>query len=577
LISAQAGITVTTGQTVNIGTSGTTSPLNIYGDVTIGASGNTTNQKQIVTIYGYNTNKTVSSMDSNTVIKCINNYNVSPSDSTPLMQSLTFASTITWACIAGYSSSLSAGNETCGLIFGTYNAGLGERMRLDYNGCLCIGTTTSSGLLNVGSSTPLTVSTAGLLTVANTSDVSGTSASITTSGGIYCAKQFKCATAATLCSSSGTCNIGATTSVQITSAGVCTIQNTTDTSSPTTGALIVKGGVVVTKALYVGGSGGITTALGAGLTLGTSAGTSTNLIVNGDAIFGTTSNTTNNSQKIQVYGYNTNKSTSAMYSNTVIQLINNYSVSPSDASPCMQVIDFTSDTRAGNANVSWSTIGGYAASLTATSENCGLIFGCTSGGSLGEKMRLDYNGCLCIGTTTSSGLLNVAGAINSSGILTITNTTDATSSSSASVVTSGGIGIAKAINQATTQLTTLSYVTMYNPFGAVNSANNATISASVMTPYSLLQRTNMTGNRTDTLPTATQLTTQWGRGFWILCHNYTAGFTWTIAPDASQTMYGYSTQGTGSTSTIANTTIPAGKMAILVFNHACTGIAVYQP
>ncbi len=182
--------------------------------------------------------------------------------------------------------------------------------------------TTINGTLTSGTSTALTVSTAGLLNVPNTTDVSGTTAAIQTSGGIYCAKKLSvqstgvsAAVAATnaiytaggiyaakqitgllsiaagtsltvgtsitqgsgalpttaftnfftnssefydsvyLCTGSGSFSTGSSTPLIVSAAGVTSVQNTTQSSSTTSGAAVVYGGMGISKNLYCGGIG----------------------------------------------------------------------------------------------------------------------------------------------------------------------------------------------------------------------------------------------------------------------------------------------------------------------------------
>jgi hypothetical protein len=198
LVTAQAGVTITTGQTLNVGTSGTTSPANIYGDLTVGASANSTNAKNVITSHGYFTNKTPSASYSNGSIVLVNNYTTSLSASTPAMQGIMFTSNtrpsqVTWSTVMGYASSLTVNHENCGILWCTANDGtLDERMRMDNTGCLSIGNTTASGMLNVGSSTAFTVSTAGVVTVNNTTETNLNSyvGAMIIKGGCFVEKQL---------------------------------------------------------------------------------------------------------------------------------------------------------------------------------------------------------------------------------------------------------------------------------------------------------------------------------------------------------------------------------------------------
>jgi len=109
------------------------------------------------------------------------------------------ASTVTaFANIKGAKENATDTNYAGYLAFFTRPAGTvpAERMRIDSAGNVGIGTATPGSMLVVGSSTALTVSSAGLLTVANATDsTSGTTGAINTLGGVGITKALYVGTA----------------------------------------------------------------------------------------------------------------------------------------------------------------------------------------------------------------------------------------------------------------------------------------------------------------------------------------------------------------------------------------------
>ncbi len=113
---------------------------------------------------------------------------------------------------------------------------------------------TASGVTTVGSTTAATLSAAGLLTINNATDATAynATASVQSLGGLAIAKKLFVGTDVTLSSQSGTVTLGATTPVTVSTLGVLTVPNATDSSSSTTGGTIVSGGLGVAKKLFVG-------------------------------------------------------------------------------------------------------------------------------------------------------------------------------------------------------------------------------------------------------------------------------------------------------------------------------------
>ena len=110
-----------------------------------------------------------------------------------------------------------------------------------------------SGVVTMGAATAATVSAAGIINVNNTTDASNkTDGSLQTDGGLSVAKAIYNGTGATLAADSGVVTMGAANSVTVSAAGLLDVANTTDSTSVADGALVVDGGVGIAKKLFVG-------------------------------------------------------------------------------------------------------------------------------------------------------------------------------------------------------------------------------------------------------------------------------------------------------------------------------------
>jgi hypothetical protein len=216
--------TLTTGQTLNVGTAGTTSPLNVYGLVT-GYNGLTINAG--VSSLGTSTPVTVSALG----VLTVNNTTTS-------------TSSITGSAII--------------------KGGLGVAENIYSGGTLnntgSVNLATASGTTTIGATTAATISTAGVLTVNNTTtSTSSITGSAIIKGGlgvaenIYLGGTLNNTGAVNLATSSGTTTIGNITAATISTAGLLTVNNATDSSGISSGSINTLGGLGITKSVYIGG------------------------------------------------------------------------------------------------------------------------------------------------------------------------------------------------------------------------------------------------------------------------------------------------------------------------------------
>jgi hypothetical protein len=337
-----------------------------------------------------------------------------------------------------------------------------------YGGATQISSLSGAGLfttvsLSIGSSTPSTVSSTGVLTVANTTDstsnttgaiissggigisdtvdaISATNGgSLTTAGGVAVAKKLFVGTDVNLATVSGITTIGSSTPTTVSAAGLLTVGNTTVSSSTITGALVVSGGVGIGGAIFATSAnittltaphGGLSGLLNDDhtqytLLVGRSGG---QIITGGTAASNTlTLRSTSNATKGQVY------------------------------------IDETT--------VSSSTITG-ALRVDGGVGIGGAIFSVSSSIGSSTPSTVSSTGVLTVANTTDS-TSNTTGAIISSGGIGISDTVDAISATNGgSLTTAGGVAVAKKLFVGTdVNLATVSGVT------TIGSSTQATVSA----------------------------------------------------------------------------------------------------
>jgi hypothetical protein len=117
---------------------------------------------------------------------------------------------------------------------------------------------TTTGSITAGNTTALTVSSLGILQVNNATDSTvSTDGAMIIDGGVGIGKSCFIGTdldvsgETTLASSSGSTTIGSTTPATVGSFGILQVNNTTEAVSSLTGAVIISGGVGINKKLFV--------------------------------------------------------------------------------------------------------------------------------------------------------------------------------------------------------------------------------------------------------------------------------------------------------------------------------------
>ena len=285
-----------------------------------------------------------------------------------------------------------------------------------------------------------TTSLTGVSTITNDTDsTTTTNGSLVTNGGVGIAKALTVGTNATV---GGDLSVTGSTS----QSGSSRILNSTESTSSTSGALVVDGGVGIAKALNVGGnttlaiatdsvsttSGALVVTGGVGIAKALNVGTTATVI--GDVSIGGSTTQTG-----PVAMNNTTDSSSPSTGSLVVaggvgiakslHVGSNVLISGTTTQTGVVTIDNTTD--ADNTNVgSLSTAGG------ATFAKSVII---------GENATVKGDASIEGGLSISEGVV-ITGATSQSGLVSITNETESTSTSNGSLTTAGGVGIAKSLN-----------------------------------------------------------------------------------------------------------------------------------
>ena len=286
--------------------------------------------------------------------------------------------------------------------------------------------TTTLGTTNLGA-----VTTAGKLRVNNNTDILGTATSIYTAGGLQVAKRLKVEDTETSTSSStGAVQVdgGVGIAGTIYAGGAVTVANSTASTSTSTGALKVTGGVGVGGAMNVGGAVSVESATA-------STSTSTGAVkVTGGIGCGGRVHAANLHAGTITYGsaYKLTTTPTAVIAST-------HGYSNSDHSGQLLLLDTTATPPGGD-----SLQKGGAICFAGGAADAGTDYYIVSGRIRGVPATNVYGGSLDFEVSNSAGNMLRGMRLNGESLnVTFDSTTDATSSTAASVTMAGGLGVAK--------------------------------------------------------------------------------------------------------------------------------------
>jgi hypothetical protein len=271
--------------------------------------------------------------------------------------------------------------------------------------------------LNVGAATGTTTINNTTLALPNATDITGTAASVNVLNTATTVDAFKAATALTIAASTGTTTVRNDLDVN----GKITIDNTDDTTSVSTGALQVAGGVAVAKDLFVGGGDVITdqttfNLLDSTVTTMNFAGAATTLDMGAATGTATINNAT-------VYLPNATNvavgQTSITFANTVATTVEAFG-----AATTLNFADAASAT----------TFRGTVTAANVLYANAAVIATDTGSGALRVTGGAGITGSLYVGVGTNTPTANV------------TSSTASSAYNSGALVVSGGAGIAGDVN-----------------------------------------------------------------------------------------------------------------------------------
>ncbi len=235
--------------------------------------------------------------------------------------------------------------------------------------------------------------------------------------------------------------------------GVISTSLITDSSSTTTGAVTVAGGVGIAKKLYVGGVTSITDA-----TDSTSTSTGALIVSGGVGV----------AKNVNIGGTATITDVSQSTTTTTGALVVSGGVGVAKNITVGGVVSITDTTDSSSTSTgSFVTAGGMGvasklyvgdiATFSSTQESSSTSTGAViTAGGVGIAKKLYVGGATSItdatdSTSTSTGALIVSGGVgvaknvNIGGVASVTDATDASSTTSGSVIISGGVGIAKKV------------------------------------------------------------------------------------------------------------------------------------
>ncbi len=198
--------------------------------------------------------------------------------------SSTNGGTITTAGGVGIAKKLFVGNDvSLATVSGTTTIGSSTQISISSTGILTVANTTASTSTTTGS-----VIISGGIGISNTTDaVSSTNGgTITTAGGVGIAKKLFVGTDVALSTVSGITTIGSSTPFTISSTGILNISNTTASTNTTSGSVTISGGIGIsntTDAVSSTNGGTITTA--GGIAIAKKAFIGTDISIGGTSLF----------------------------------------------------------------------------------------------------------------------------------------------------------------------------------------------------------------------------------------------------------------------------------------------------
>ena len=240
---------------------------------------------------------------------------------------------------------------------------------------------------------------------------------------------------------SGALYVGSSTSANISSSGILTVANTTESTSSSSGSIITSGGVGIAKNLYVGGVIN---------SLNTTKSLTSTVANNG------TTTLTSSSTYYQVFTGSAFQtillpSTSTISVGTSYCIINNTTVFLNiQTSTNVLVINALANIHVVITCISTVNNNASSWSVNEVSQNYNINTGSTTFASAVSSTSKTTGSVIVSGGIGATGSI-FCGAITcdsltTGGVITSTNATDSTTTSSGAIISSGGIGIAKNIN-----------------------------------------------------------------------------------------------------------------------------------
>jgi len=500
---------------------------------------------------------------------------------------LTVANTTTSSSTSTGCATFAGGIGVSGAIFaGSFStAGVVTLSKSTGNNLTVSSTTDSTSKTDTGAA----VYIAGGLSVAKTIYCDAISAaSFTFPSSITCTNLTVTATTS-LATTSGTTTIGSSTAAQFSAAGVLTINNTTDsTPSTSTGAIICLGGIGVAKQIRVGTSAAIGTSLDVAGQSTFASGGSNPLIISSTGAFTMPLNTGLSFRQGTINLRNGSSTISATpyqsVDNSSMVVASTEAMTTTDHAAQLLVLDNTQVSASGGRGGGIAFGGPQALSgLTSYYMAAARIRGVTNNASVGGSFLVET--CNGSGSMTTAITVNDSQQTTFAGLITANAGITTVTGQTVNVGTSGTTsplnvyGLITGLNgltvsagnitqTATTATTTLGRLTMQSAFSSISGSAGVSMAAGDLPPFCLIKRSGQNASQTDTLPTASSLTSAYGRGFTCRYQNRGA-LDIKLAPGTGTTMF-----KNGGIVSVTDVTIVSGAVATLVYNSDCTELMV---